>query len=160
MPARILLIDDDAATLRALFEALGTRLPDIAVDTARESHVALDFLRGWQYAVVISDIRMPGMDGLALLNQIRERWPEVPVILMTAMGWSQEAQALYDGAFAFLEKPLDVERLASLIQAAKAKAELRSRVKDANRTSVSRFDLEGSGLDLDPSLKRPPKPKP
>jgi two-component system, sensor histidine kinase and response regulator len=111
MPSRILLIDDDEATLRALFEALSNLLADVTVDTALDAYDALDFLRGWQYAAVISDIRMPGMDGLALLNQVRERWPEVPVILMTAAGWSHEAQALYDGAFAFLEKPLDVVRL-------------------------------------------------
>jgi DNA-binding NtrC family response regulator len=161
MPARILLVDDDVASLQALFDALVNRLDDVAVDTARDSHVALDFLRNWQYAAVITDIRMPGMDGLALLNQVRERWPEVPVILMTAMGWSTEAQALYDGAFAFIEKPLDVERLAALIQAAAAKAELRSRVQEANRTSIFHLDLEAGrlGLNVDPSLKLNPSPK-
>ena len=153
MPARILIIDDDTAGLRALSEALRNRLDDATVDTAPDSHAALDFLRDWEFDVVISDIRMPGMDGLALLNQVRERWPNVPVILMTAMGWSPEAQALHDGAFAFLEKPIDVARLVSLIQAARAKAMLRTRVKDANRASLSQV----YGVD-DPSLKRPPKP--
>jgi two-component system response regulator GlrR len=153
MPARLLLIDDDAAGLRALSEALRTRLNDVTVDTAHDSHAALDFLRDWEYHVVISDIRMAGMDGLALLNQVRERWPDVPVILMTAMGWSPEAQALHDGAFAFMEKPLDVDRLISLIQAATEKAELRKRVSAANRASLSYL----YGMD-DPSLKRPPKP--
>jgi DNA-binding NtrC family response regulator len=150
MPARILLIDDDTAGLLALSQALESRLDDVAIDRAQDSHAALDFLRDWDYGVVISDIRMPGMDGLALLNQVRERWPDVPVILMTAMGWSPEAQALHDGAFAFLEKPIDVERLVALIQAAQAKTELRSRVNEANRQSMYRLD--------DPSLKRPPKP--
>jgi DNA-binding NtrC family response regulator len=158
MPARILLIDDDEATLRALFEALANLLADVTVDTAPDAYDALDFLRGWQYAVVISDIRMPGMDGLALLNQVRERWPEVPVILMTATGWSHEAQALYDGAFAFLEKPLDVDRLVALIQAATAKAELRGRLKQANRASVRQLSLEAARLDFDPLLKRLPQP--
>jgi DNA-binding NtrC family response regulator len=153
MPARILLIDDDAAGLGALSEALRNRLDDVTVDTALESHAALDFLRDWEYSVVISDIWMPGMDGLALLNQVRERWPDVPVILMTAMGWSPEAQALHDGAFAFLEKPLDVARLVPLIQAARAKIELRNRVNAANRASLSH--LHGSD---DPSLKIPRKP--
>jgi DNA-binding NtrC family response regulator len=164
MPARVLLIDDDTAGLRALSQALEPRLDDVAIDTAQDSHAALDFLRDWEYGVVVSDIRMPGMDGLALLNQVRERWPDVPVILMTAMGWSPEAQALHDGAFAFLEKPIEVERLVALIQAATAKAELRNRVKDANRQSIHHLDLEASRLDLgvDPSLKLkrqdPPKP--
>ena len=152
MPTRLLLIDDDAAGLRALSDALAHRLEDTTIDTARDSHAALDFLRDWEYGLVVSDIRMPGMDGVALLNQVRERWPNVPVILMTAMGWSREAQAMHDGAFAFLEKPIDVERLVSLIDAAKSKTELRSRVKDANRQSMSNL----YGLD-EPSLKRPPK---
>jgi two-component system, sensor histidine kinase and response regulator len=153
MPARVLLIDDDRAGLDALSEALRSRLDDATVDTACDSHAALDLLREWEYNVVISDIRMPGMDGLALLNQVRERWPDVPVIVMTAMGWSPEAQALYDGAFAFLEKPIDVERLISLIQAARAKAELRKRVNVANRASLAQLYGEDS-----PSQKRPPKP--
>jgi DNA-binding NtrC family response regulator len=151
MLARILVIDDDAAGLSALSDALRRRLIGVAVDAARDSLAALDLLRDWQYDALISDIRMPGMSGLAMLNQVRERWPDVPVILMTAAGWSAEAQALHDGAFAFLEKPVDVERLISLIQAACAKAQMKRRVRAANRRSMSRL----SGNDL--SLKRPPK---
>jgi DNA-binding NtrC family response regulator len=90
MPARVLLIDDDTAGLRALSQALEPRLDDVAIDTAQDSHAALDFLRDWEYGVVVSDIRMPGMDGLALLNQVRERWPDVPVILMTAMAGARK----------------------------------------------------------------------
>jgi DNA-binding NtrC family response regulator len=155
MPARILLIDDDEATLLALSHALEPRLEDVAIDTAPDSHAALDFLRDWEYGVVVSDIRMPGMDGLALLNQVQERWPLVPVILMTAMGWSPEAQALHDGAFAFLEKPIDVERLVALIQTARARTEMRSRVQEANRTSIFHLEHEAARLNpnVDPSLK-------
>jgi DNA-binding NtrC family response regulator len=51
---------------------------------------------------------MAGMDGVALLKQVRERWPQTPVVLITAAARDREAPAIYAGAFAFLEKPLEL----------------------------------------------------
>ncbi|MEC8080933.1 MAG: nitrogen regulation protein NR(I) [Pseudomonadota bacterium] len=72
-----------------------------------------------QPTVIISDIRMPGMDGLALLNQLQKDHPYIPVIIMTAHSDLESAVASYQGgAFEYLPKPFDVEEAVSLIKRA------------------------------------------
>jgi DNA-binding NtrC family response regulator len=117
----------------------------------------LSLLREHDYHAVLSDIRMAGMDGVALLNQIRERWPDSPVILMTAAGHDREGEALCSGAFSFVEKPIDLERLGALLTAAMAKSQLQQRVREANRHSVSAIDVEAQRMGLAIDLRqRPP----
>jgi DNA-binding NtrC family response regulator len=82
---------------------------------------------------------MAGMDGPALLNQVRERWPLTPVILMAGRGSNQEGLALCNGAFAFIEKPLNLDRLVSLLNAAISKSDLHLRLREANRESHMGF---------------------
>ncbi|WP_067221418.1 nitrogen regulation protein NR(I) [Marinomonas gallaica] len=72
-----------------------------------------------QPTVIISDIRMPGMDGLTLLNQLQKEHPYIPVIIMTAHSDLESAVASYQGgAFEYLPKPFDVEEAVSLIKRA------------------------------------------
>ncbi|RUM56471.1 MAG: nitrogen regulation protein NR(I), partial [Marinomonas sp.] len=72
-----------------------------------------------QPTVIISDIRMPGMDGLALLSQLQKDHPYIPVIIMTAHSDLESAVASYQGgAFEYLPKPFDVEEAVSLIKRA------------------------------------------
>jgi two-component system, sensor histidine kinase and response regulator len=136
---RILLIEDDPAALMALAEGLAQRLRDVALSSARDCETALSFLSDKHYDAVISDIRMSGLDGIALLRQVRERWPHIPVVLITGCERKREEEALYGGAFAFIEKPVDLDHLVSVIQAAMAKADLHERVKEANRQSLSKL---------------------
>src|SRR5919204_6939466 len=103
MLARILLIDDEPAGLLALAEMLQRRLGDVLVETALDVYAGLDMLRQRDYHVIVSDIRMAGLDGFVALNQVRERWPQVPVILVTAAGRDREQEALRHGAYAFIE---------------------------------------------------------
>jgi DNA-binding NtrC family response regulator len=100
------------------WEILQQRLQEAVVETALDAHAALDLLRQNDYHVVISDIRMAGLDGLALLNQVREGWPEVPVSLMTAAGREREREAFEGGAYFFVEKPIDVEIFLVAVKAA------------------------------------------
>jgi two-component system response regulator GlrR len=139
MPSRMLLIDDDQSGLKALSEALPPRLPETVIDTALDTHAALAFLRAYDYHVVVSDLRMAGLDGLALLNQVRERWPETQVVLVTATGRDREAEALRSGAFALIEKPVDLDHLVSVLQAAMDRKDLHRRVRQANRFSLSKL---------------------
>jgi two-component system response regulator GlrR len=157
MPTRLLLIDDEPAGLLALSEALRLRLNDTVIDTATSTRQALSLLRDFQYHIVVSDIRMAGLDGLALLNQVRERWPGTPVVLMTAAGCSREAEALISGAFAFVEKPIDLDRLIPILRVAMTKSLLEQRVSEANRRSRDHLELEAQRLDLDidPTLNDP-----
>jgi two-component system response regulator AtoC len=107
---RVLVVDDDPAVgmvLVALLEQAGIACRHV-VDTAS----ALAALRAQPVDVVVTDFRMPGPSGLDLLEEIVERWPEVPVILLTAHASVELAvEAMKKGAADFLRKPFDREEI-------------------------------------------------
>ena len=106
--ARILLVDDDKALLDALPEALRLRLNGIEIDTSETALDALERIRTTDYDAIVSDIKMPGMDGLALLQEIRELRPATPTLMITGHGERDLAvQALRGGAYDFVQKPID-----------------------------------------------------
>src|SRR5207244_4425155 len=76
--ARILIVDDDTSLLKALPEAVRLRLKGVQVDTCDSAPQALDRLRVTDYDAIVADIKMPGMDGLALLAEIRTLRPDTP----------------------------------------------------------------------------------
>jgi PAS domain S-box-containing protein len=106
--ARILLVDDDTALLDALPQALRLRMNGIEIDTSETAVEALERIRDIDYDAIVSDIKMPGMDGLALLNEIRELRPATPTLMITGHGERDLAvQALRGGAYDFVQKPID-----------------------------------------------------
>jgi len=106
--ARVLLVDDDAALLDALPEALRLRMNGIQIDTSETAVDALERIRETDYDAIVSDIKMPGMDGLALLHEIRELRPATPTLMITGHGERDLAvQALRGGAYDFVQKPID-----------------------------------------------------
>ncbi|SER58483.1 sigma-54-dependent transcriptional regulator [Halopseudomonas bauzanensis] len=111
---RILLVEDD----RALREALADTLLLGGYDylEAADGEQALALLQRHTVAMVISDVNMPGMDGHALLQVLRERHPQLPVLLMTAYGTVQNAvEAMRMGAVDYLVKPFEPSALLGLI---------------------------------------------
>jgi DNA-binding NtrC family response regulator len=111
---KILLAEDEKSIAVTLRDAL--RDAGHAVDTASDGRAALDLVRASDYDCLISDIRMPGLDGMALLKAARELRPDFPVILITAFGSIDLAvQAMRLGAHDFLPKPfLNEEMLVRL----------------------------------------------
>ncbi|MGH7233190.1 MAG: response regulator [Nitrospiraceae bacterium] len=108
--ARILIIDDDPAVQVALPEALRLWLPGVVVDMCASARVALGRIETTDYDAIVSDIRMPDMDGLMLLEQIRTRRPSTPTILITGHGdQSLAIHALRGGAYDYITKPVDRE---------------------------------------------------
>ena len=96
--SRVMVVDDDAETLALLREVICKE--GYQVETAEDGESALRHLAEWQPDLVITDIHMPGMDGLALLAAVREKTPEVLVILLTAYGSLKTAvDAIKAGAF-------------------------------------------------------------
>ena len=73
----ILLVDDDIALLEALPHMIALRIHGVQVDTSDSSHKALDQIQKHDYDAIVSDIKMPGMDGLELLAKIQELRPEI-----------------------------------------------------------------------------------
>jgi PAS domain S-box-containing protein len=105
---RLLIIDDDPAVLSALPETLRLWMPGSVVDLCGSARLALDRIEATDYDAIISDIRMPGMDGLALLERIKACRPNTPVLLVTGYGDQTLAtQALRGGAFDYILKPID-----------------------------------------------------
>ncbi len=105
---RILLVDDDAALLEALPRALKLRMDGIKIDTADTAADALERIHAVDYDAIVSDIKMPGMDGLALLEKIHDARPKTPTLLITGHGEHDLAvQALRGGAYDFVQKPID-----------------------------------------------------
>jgi two-component system sensor histidine kinase/response regulator len=105
---RILIVDDDLALLEALPEAVRLRIVDIVVDTCDSAVAAVERIEARDYDAIVTDIKMPGMDGLALLSMIRERRPATPTLLITGHGEGDLGQrAMEGGAFEYISKPID-----------------------------------------------------
>jgi DNA-binding NtrC family response regulator len=122
MKQKILIIDDDPATLLALPAALRTRFPDAAIDVAKSGEAALPLIQHVSYDVIISDIIMPGMDGMELLQMALKIRPGSVIVMVTAGDLGREHEAMDHGAFAFIAKPFDVDRFATLISSGIARA--------------------------------------
>ncbi len=115
---RLLVVDDDAV----FREELSTLLSDWGhqVEAVSSGAKAIEALEGAEFDVIFSDVRMPRMNGIELLRQVRERWPRVYVIMITGFGTVEAAvEAMKLGAFDYLRKPFRseaVQRIVSLIQ--------------------------------------------
>jgi PAS domain S-box-containing protein len=106
--ARILLVDDDAALLEALPQAILLRMNGITIDTAQSAEDAIERIQEVDYDAVVTDIKMPRMDGLALMGEIEKLRPGTPTLLITGHGEHDLAvQALRGGAYDFVAKPID-----------------------------------------------------
>ncbi|WP_297528118.1 nitrogen regulation protein NR(I) [Thiohalobacter sp.] len=116
---RIWVIDDDKSIRWVLEKAL--RQAGMEVSSFASASGVLETLRERQPDALITDIRMPGIDGLELLNAIQAEHPTLPVIIMTAHSDLDSAVAAYQGgAFEYLPKPFDVDEAVALVQRAVA----------------------------------------
>ena len=116
-PARVLVVDDDPGvryTLREIFEAEG-----LEVDEAGDGEAALERLEAAPAALVVTDLRMPRLDGMALLRRLVARAPAPRVVLITAHGSERQAvEAMKAGAWDYFRKPFDTEELLAVVRRA------------------------------------------
>jgi DNA-binding NtrC family response regulator len=129
MKPKILIIDDDPGTLLALPEALRSRFPGVAIDVASSAESALLLIQHVQYDVIVSDIIMPGMDGIELLRTALKVRPGSVIVMVTAGDLAREPEAMGHGAFAFVAKPFDVDRFAETISTGLVRAGRLGRVQ-------------------------------
>ncbi|MER3425592.1 MAG: hypothetical protein C4293_22515, partial [Nitrospiraceae bacterium] len=117
--SRILIVDDDPALLEALPETVKTRMKETIVHTADSACEALSLIFQTDYDAIVTDIKMPDMDGLALLRKVKELRPDTPTLLITGHGERDLAvQALRGSAYDFIQKPIDRDHfMASLTRA-------------------------------------------
>ena len=116
MKDHVLIVEDEIDLLNGLKRMIAMGI-DCDVFTAVHAYEALEIMRCHPIDLVLSDIRMPDMDGLALLSAIREIDPAITVVIMTAFGSIEMAvQAIKDGAYDFIRKPLDEKKLLHLLR--------------------------------------------
>jgi two-component system nitrogen regulation response regulator GlnG len=119
LPKPVWIVDDDRSIRWVLEKALARE--GIAYRTFASAQEVLAALQQSQPRVLVSDIRMPGESGLTLLSGIRQRFPQIPVIIMTAYSDLESAvSAFQGGAFEYLPKPFDVDHAIALIRRASA----------------------------------------
>lgn len=140
--SKILIVDDDKATREGLALALGR---DHAVLTAADAEAALRALTDNAVDLVLTDLRMPGRDGLSLLRDIIASHPGLPVILLSAYGSVESAvEAMRDGAVDFLTKPVNLDHLELVVRRALRQKNLerqnaRLRAQLAGRSALDRI---------------------
>ncbi len=128
-PPHILIVDDDPALLQALPYTVSLRLPEAKVDTSSTAQRALELIRAHDYDTIVSDIKMPGMDGLELLAKIHELRPESFTLLITGHGDHDLAiGALRGGAYDYLLKPIDRDYFVAALDRALHTRRLRRQV--------------------------------
>ncbi|MEZ4527314.1 MAG: response regulator [Desulfobacterales bacterium] len=111
----VLLVDDETEFLSPLVKRLGRR--NLNARTASSGEEALAVLENFQSDVVVLDVRMPGMDGLETLREIKRRYPLVEVIMLTGHASIEVAmEGMELGAFDYLMKPMNIDELCYKLQ--------------------------------------------
>jgi FixJ family two-component response regulator len=135
----VLLVDDDETVLDALPRTLELRLPALKVQTCPSAQVALQRLTAEPYDVLISDVWMPGVDGLALLREAKRVRASLPVILLTAtLDVKLGIQALEAGACDVMAKPIVREEFVNVVRSAVELHRLVTRI-EAERQRLARL---------------------
>ncbi|KYF53676.1 transcriptional regulator [Sorangium cellulosum] len=141
--SRVLVVDDEASARSGLEKLL--RQEGYVVDAAGDGAEALEIAAERPPDVVVTDLKMPKMDGMALLGKLREQDPSLPVIVVTAFGDVTSAvQAMRAGAEDYLTKPVDFDALLLSIERALERSALRVEAENLRRQLRER---EGEGVE-------------
>lgn len=132
---RILIVDDDLQMRIALKEAINRLGYD--ADTATDGRDALKRLNNTNYALIITDMKMPGMDGLSFLKEARKRW-NIPVLVITGFGTVENAvETMKEGATDYLMKPFSFDAIGKAVE-----------------SIISRIQHEREIITEDPEMKK------
>src|SRR5437667_8393557 len=130
---RVLIVEDEPAArvgLEQLVKSWG-----FVAESAGDGEEALDKVTTFRPAIVITDLVMPRMDGLGLLRALQQQGADVTTLILTAQGTVETAvEAMKEGAYDYLTKPIDLQRLKILLDKIVERLETMRVVKDDNRT--------------------------
>lgn len=122
MPAKVLLVDDEREFVQTLSERLIMR--DMGSAVAYDGESALSMVAEEEPEVMILDLKMPGIDGIEVLRQVKATRPDIEVIILTGHGSEADRKVCMDlGAFAYLHKPVDIELLSNTLKEANQKVQ-------------------------------------
>jgi two-component system, NtrC family, nitrogen regulation response regulator NtrX len=145
--SRILVIDDERSIRNTLKDILEYEKHE--VDLAEDGPKGLEKIRSAEYDVVLCDIKMPGMDGIEVLEKLTELSTDVPVVMISGHGNIDTAvEAIKKGAFDFIEKPLDLNRLLITIRNAMDKSNLVSETKILKKKVSKKFEIIGKSTAI------------
>lgn len=113
----VLLVDDEESFVKTLSERLQMR--DLKTNTVFNGEAAIDFVQDKEPDVMVLDLKMPGIDGMEVLRRVKQRFPDIQVIILTGHGTDlHEDESRRLGVFDYLNKPVEIEVLVSRIKAA------------------------------------------
>lgn len=139
---RILIIDDEKNIRRTLREIL--EYEAFKVDEAADGQEGLNMAQKEKYDIILTDIKMPKMDGLEVLSRLMQAGVDSPVVMISGHGNIETAvEAVKKGAFDFIEKPLDLNRLLVTIRNAMDKSQLVTETKVLKKKVSKTFDMIG-----------------
>jgi len=146
MKARILVIDDDAVACEFLQEVLQRDGYGVNAYVSAKEALTQDLS---QYDLLMSDIRMPGMDGLQFLSEVQKKWPHLPVILMTAYGSLETTmEAIRLGASDYISKPFSPDDCRALVKKVLELRELRKQRSEGPQEAQNESKLIGSSAAM------------
>ena len=120
MPSRVLLVDDEREFVQTLSERL--QLRDMGSAVAYDGESALALVAEDEPEVMIIDLKMPGIDGMEILKQVKATRPQIEVIVLTGHGSEADRkQCMQLGAFAYMQKPVDIDELSDILKKAHEK---------------------------------------
>lgn len=149
----VLLVDDEAMVRKATEQWL--RLSGYEVISCSDAKSALEYLQPGFAGVLVTDVRMPGMDGTALMREALSRVPGLPVMLVTGHGDIDMAtRAMREGAYDFIEKPFAPERLVATVQRACDKRRLMLENDRLQHDLASQSGIDARLIGLSPAIAR------
>ncbi len=141
--ASILIVDDERSIRNSLKDILEHE--DYTIETAESGHQALEILKQKSLDLVLSDIKMPQMDGVELLEKMQKDFPTVPVVMISGHGDIETAvECIKKGAFDFLQKPLDLNRILVTVRNALDKTNLVTENKNLRKKIYSKYEMVGN----------------
>lgn len=156
---RVLVVEDDLEQQEALVEWLeGDASHDIVVDAVTRGEDALALLdqRAGDFDVVLLDQCLPGMDGIATMQRLKEKYPVIPVIMFTEFDPKKGMDALREGAYRYLPKPIDLKEVTFMVRHAselRQAAQLQMQLRLSERLRKASQDLGLAG-DVDAVLRK------
>jgi DNA-binding NtrC family response regulator len=150
---KVLIVEDEAHARTGLTELVTSW--GFRAESAADGMEGLDVVRRWSPGIVVTDLKMPRMDGMELLSRIKESQPGVVVVMLTAQGSIESAvEAMRMGAYDYIPKPVDPNRLRTILQNANRQRETDSNVElEATRKQSRDAGVLGPLVGSSPQMK-------
>ena len=143
--SKILIIEDEAAIRRVLTKILSEESPTYLVDSAEDGLQGLEKIKNQDYDLILSDIKMPKMDGIELLEAVKKMKPEIPMVMISGHGDMELAiHSMKLGAFDFISKPPDLNRLLNTVRNALDKKQLTVENKILKKKVNKNYEMIGN----------------